>query len=102
VALADKGRSGEIAQIESFHLRRRNARIFKRFLARIHGERPYVAVRERAKRCLPCPNYCYGSHTTIRIALRPKDRLHVFAKRSSVVFKADENCDPIAAGWEHE
>ena len=66
--LSHKGRSGEIAEIERLNLRRFRVPVLQCFLPGFYRERTEIAIRERAKRCLPDANHGYCSHT-FRIAL---------------------------------
>ncbi len=68
MALADKRRSGEVAQVECLHLACLDARVRQGLLARIDGKRTKVPVGKCSERRLTQPDYGYRSHTTIRIA----------------------------------
>src|SRR5688500_4542336 len=101
MALSDERRPGEVAKIKRFDLAGLKACVRQRFLPGIHRQTTNVAVRKGPERRLSQAHYCYGSHTTIRIAPGPKDRLHVFAEFSSFVLRTHDDSAPVSARWEY-
>src|SRR5690242_9169092 len=63
MVLTDEGRSGEVAQIECFHLRRLYVAVFECFLSSLYGERAKVTVGERAEVGFANADDGYLSHT---------------------------------------
>ena len=110
MVLARKRWSGEVSQIESFHLGGVNIPIFQALIAGLDGQGAQIPIGKRAKPCFSDSNHGDRSHIiNLRAGSGGKTRLHVFepdassrctSMRSVMPARAIEVADPVSETFE--